>query len=143
MEIQLGLEGDMACQLAWYAGVSDTSQCFGLFEVNPRLDNRNLTSQLAAQIIWYFIDGYANRRQDHPSLHDEFLRYRCGFENNHQDIIFHKSKRTNRWWMEIPHPRSLNNRDKNLIIPCLYSDYQQATSGDLPDRYLDAIQLLH
>jgi formiminoglutamase len=139
----IGLEGDMACQLAWYAGVSDTSQCFGLFEVNPLLDVRNQTSKLAAQIIWYFIDGFANRKQDHPILHEEFFRYRCSFDHKQPDILFHKSKRTNRWWMEIPHPRSLNNADKNIIIPCLYSDYLESTKGDLPDRYLNAIQLLH
>ena len=139
----IGINGDMACQLAWYGGVSDTSKSFGIFDTNPDLDRRNVTSKLMALIIWYFADGLANRKHDHPKLHDEFTNYRCHFDNHHSDIIFHKSKRTSRWWMEIPHPRSLNNADMNVIIPCSYADYQEATSGNIPDRFLNALQQLH
>lgn len=139
----IGLDGDMACQLAWYAGVSDTSKCFGIFNTNPGLDDRNQTSKLASQVVWYFIDGFINRKHDHPSLHDEFIRYRCNLDNKQPDLLFHKSKRTNRWWMEIPHPRSLNNPDMNVTIPCSYSDYQTAAAGETPDRYLNALHKLH
>ncbi|MBT8327294.1 MAG: hypothetical protein KJP21_06190 [Bacteroidia bacterium] len=139
----IGIDGDMACQLAWYSGVSDASKNFGLFDTNPSLDLRNVTSKLMSLILWYFIDGLANRKHDHPKLHEEFTNYRCHFDNNHSDIIFHKSKRTSRWWMEIPHPRSLNNSDMNVIIPCSYEDYQEATSGNIPDRFLNALQQLH
>lgn len=139
----IGVDGDMACQLAWYSGVSDTTQVFGLFGYDPDLDLREQTAMLSAQMLWYFIDGIANRKADHPSLHSEFMHYRCGFTNHPSDVLFHKSKRTNRWWMEIPHPKSLNNSDRNVIIPCSYDDYQLATQGELPDRYLNALQLLH
>ncbi len=139
----IGINGDMACQLAWYSGVSDTSKSFGIFDTNPDFDIRNVTSKLMSQVVWYFIDGLSNRKHDHPKLHEEFTNYRCHFDNNHSDIIFHKSKRTSRWWMEIPHPRSLNNSDMNIIIPCSYSDYQEATSGTIPDRFLNALQQLH
>ncbi len=139
----IGIDSNMACQLAWYSGVSDTSNCFGIFETNPEFDERGLTSKLVAQILWYFIDGFAHRKHDHPKLHDEFLRYRCNLHNKQPDLLFHKSKRTNRWWMEIPHPRSQHNASKNVTIPCSYSDYQMAATGDLPDRYLNALQKLH
>mgnify|MGYP000851609951 CR=1 FL=1 len=139
----IGLDGDVACQLAWYAGVSDTSKCFGIFNTNPGLDERNQTSKLASQVVWYFMDGFVNRKHDHPNLHDEFIRYRCNLDHKQPDLLFHKSKRTNRWWMEIPHPRSLHNADMNVIIPCSYNDYQAAAAGDIPDRYLNALQKLH
>ncbi|MEY2923987.1 MAG: Formimidoylglutamase [Bacteroidota bacterium] len=139
----IGIDGDLACQLSWYAGVSDTSKSFGLFNVNPDLDNREQTVMLASQIIWYFMDGFCNRKHDHPSLHDEFIRYRCNLDNKQPDLLFHKSKRTNRWWMEIPHPRSLHNPEMNVVIPCSYADYQTAAAGDIPDRYLNALHKLH
>ena len=87
----IGLNGDSACQLAWYAGVSDTSKSFGLFNTNPKLDDRQQTSKLAAQIVWYFIDGFTNRKHDHPSLHDEFIRYRCNLDNNNPIYCFIKA----------------------------------------------------
>ena len=139
----IGLDGDIACQLAWYAGVNDTSKCFGIFNTNPGLDDRDQTSKLASQVVWYFIDGFVNRKHDHPNLHDEFIRYRCNLDHKQPDLLFHKSKRTNRWWMEIPHPRSLHNTDMNVIIPCSYNDYQAAAAGEIPDRYLNALQKLH
>jgi hypothetical protein len=139
----IGLDGDMACQLAWYAGVSDTSNAFGLFEMNPEFDYRNQSSKLSAQIIWYFLDGVNSRKNDHPHYHSDFLKYRCNLDKRYPDIVFHKSKRTNRWWMEIPNPKSLNNKDKNVIVPCSYADYQASAKGEIPERYLKSLQKMH
>lgn len=138
-----GLDGDKACQLCWYAGVSDLNQNLGLFEMNPKFDKRDQTAKLMAQMMWYYIDGFLNRVNDHPHKHEEFLRYRCNLDNKNPDIIFHKSSRTSRWWMEIPNPRSLHNKEMNVIVPCSYTDYQSAASGELPDRYLKTIQKMH
>ena len=137
-----GIDANTMCQLAWYAGVSDTAKAFAILGLETELDYREQTSKLTAQTIWYFLDGVANRKNDHPNLHDEFLHYRCGLNSQQSDLLFHKSKRTNRWWMEVVHPRSKNNINRNLIIPCSYEDYLTATKGDLPARYLNAIQML-
>lgn len=137
-----GIDSDMACQLSWYAGVSDTSKCFGIFEFHPHLDNDWITAQLVAQMAWYYIDGISNRKEDHPSLHDEFYRYRCNLALNSPDILFFKSKRTDRWWMELP-GRSAISPSFDAVVPCSYEDYQTATYGDLPERYLKALQHLN
>ena len=138
-----GVEGDLACKLCWYAGVSDLANVFGIFEMNPEFDYRNQTAKLVAQMSWYFVDGYRNRVKDHPEHHQEFVRYRCNIESKNPDLVFYKSKRTSRWWMEIPNPKSLSNPDKNVIVPCSYADYQVATTGDLPERYLKTLQKMH
>lgn len=138
-----GLEGDRACQLCWYAGVSDLNKALGLFEMSPEYDQRGQTAKLMAQMMWYYIDGFLSRVNDHPQHHEDFLRYRCNLDNKNPDIIFHKSSRTSRWWMEIPNPRSLNNKEMNVMVPCTYADYQSAASGELPDRYLRTIQKMH
>jgi arginase family enzyme len=133
-----GLDADMSCQLSWYAGLSDTCRVFGLFEINPLLDQIHRTAQLGGQMVWYFMEGFLNRKNDHPSLHNEFYTYRCNLTNNASDILFFKSKRTNRWWMELPGVN--NSKDRFKVIPCTYNDYQSATNGDIPDRYLKALQ---
>lgn len=132
-----GLSSEEICQLSWYAGISEKLRSFGLYEINPEFDYRNTTSKLGAQMIWYFIDGYYNRKGDHPDLHKEFLKYRCTMgSNNDPDVVFYKSKRTERWWMEIPGLSST----EDLVIPCSYSDYLQATKGEMPDLFFKALQ---
>ncbi|MBO6517715.1 MAG: formimidoylglutamase [Bacteroidia bacterium] len=131
-----GMTSEEICQLCWYAGISEKLRSFGLYEINPEFDYRNTTSKLGAQMIWYFLDGYYNRKGDHPELHNEFLKYRCTMISNEPDVVFYKSKRTERWWMEIPGPTAA----KNLVIPCSYSDYTLATKGEMPDLFFKALQ---
>jgi len=131
-----GLTSEEACQLAWYAGMSEKMRSFGIYEVNPEFDYRDTTSKLGAQILWYFIDGYYNRKGDHPSLHSEFVKYRCTMTDNEPDVVFYKSKRTERWWMEIPG----HSGSDMLVIPCTYADYTLATTGEMPDLFFKALQ---
>ncbi len=131
-----GLTSEEACQLCWYAGISEKMRSFAIYEINPEFDYRNTTSKLGAQMVWYFLDGYYNRKGDHPEMHKEFLKYRCTMVQNEPDVVFYKSKRTERWWMEIPGHTSA----KNLVIPCSYSDYTMATKGEMPDLFFKALQ---
>jgi arginase family enzyme len=134
-----GFTGEEICQLGWYAGVSDHVRTIGLFELNPEFDYRNQTAKLLSQYLWYFIDGFIQRKNDHPKDHEEFVKYRCALDND-PDIVFYKSKRSDRWWMEIQH---LTKSEEVLYISCSYKDYQTATSGETPERYWKAIQKLH
>jgi arginase family enzyme len=135
-----GLLAEEACQLCYYAGVSEKMRSFGVYDCTPSRDVRKQTSKLAAQRIWYFVDGYYHRKGDLPGLHSEFVKYRCTMEDKSPDIIFFKSKRTNRWWMEIPDPKSFGNTGRNIQIPCSYADYELATRGEMPDRFWEALQ---
>lgn len=135
-----GLNTDMACKIARYAGISDQTKVFGIFEVNPELDHRNQTAIIAAEMMWYFIDGFFNRRNDHPSLHNDFIRYRCYFEDKMPDVIFHKSKLTNRWWMEVNIENKSNRQINTKLIPCAYEDYINTSKGNFPDLYLKALR---
>jgi formiminoglutamase len=128
-----GLSSEEACQLARYAGLSDVSEFLGLFDYLPENDTQYVTAKLIAQIMWYYMDGYTSRKKDLPTLHDEFLKYRCDLKDNQPPVLFLKSKRTNRWWMHL---------DKHYV-PCSYNDYQKAASGELSERYLDALKKLH
>ena len=61
-----GLSAFQACQMAWYAGVSDHLKSFGLFEVNPETDVTGASDILGAQILWHVMEGIAHRYNDFP-----------------------------------------------------------------------------
>ena len=56
-----GFYTEEICLLSRYAGLSDKLKIFGLFEVNPVLDSRYQTSSLAAQILWFMLEGVSQR----------------------------------------------------------------------------------
>jgi len=121
-----GLGGDEACLLTRYAGMSGALSSFGIYGFDETKDKDNMTATLAAQMIWYFVDGYFLRKAEADlSDKNEFVAYHVQFTGN--DIQFLKSKRTNRWWMQLP--------DGNFE-PCSYSDYIQASENEIPERWL-------
>jgi hypothetical protein len=99
---------------------------FGIYGFDERKDKDNMTAVLAAQMIWYFVDGYFLRKNEAPiSDKNEFVEYHLQFTGN--DILFLKSKRSNRWWMQLP------NGD---FEPCSYNDYLQASENEIPERWM-------
>ncbi len=131
-----GFFGNEVCRLARYAGMSDKVSSFGIYELNPLYDNRGHTAQLAAQIIWYFIDGVLNRKGDYPVLsEDHFYKYIVHIESQNSDIVFLKSRKSDRWWMKVPQ----GNMGKHKLVSCTYADYQTATTENYPDRWMRAL----
>jgi formiminoglutamase len=54
-------------------------------------------------------------------------------------LVFRKSKRTGRWWIEMPNNNSLNNKlPTTALLPCTYDDYLSATEQNIPERWLKA-----
>lgn len=121
-----GFTGDEACLLARYAGMGTHLTSMGIYGYNPADDVHNITAKQIAQMVWYFIDGRLVRKNE-AALTDsnEYYSFNISFTEN--DTIFLKSKRTNRWWMQMP---------DGSYIPCSFKDYQLASSGDIPERWL-------
>lgn len=132
-----GFFGDEACRISRYAGISDKMSCFGLFEINPENDKVGITSNLASQIIWYFLEGFASRKGDYPvSDTSKYLKYNVTFEDNEHLVVFYKSNKSERWWMEVPFPGDDKSKYvRHHLVPCSYKDYQTACGGDIPDRW--------
>ena len=92
-----GLIAEEACQLARYAGLSDRVSCFGICEYNPQFDVHSQTSQLAAQMIWHFIEAYLQRRSEIPVAdHRDFKVFVVSHEDMEHTLTFHKSLVTGR-----------------------------------------------
>ena len=129
-----GFYGEEACQIAKYAGISDKVSSFGLYDLNPKFDRHNQTTHLAAQIIWHFIEGFYQRKKDYPFTDiDNYQKFIVHLVKINHDLIFYKSNKTDRWWLEIHFIKSLVN--KKLIVACSYEDYQMACNHEIPDRW--------
>jgi len=121
-----GLTGEEACMLTRYAGMSNHLNSFGIYGYNPHADKNELTAKQIAQMLWYFIDGKSR------SKHESSLEERNNFNEYHTafaevDTVFLQSKRTQRWWMQLP--------DKKFIS-CSYNDYVNASRDVIPERWL-------
>jgi formiminoglutamase len=134
-----GFYAEEACQLSRYAGLSDMVSVFGIFEVNPKFDNRNQTSNLAAQMIWHFIDGFTCRNLEMPSSENKsFKTFIVGNSDLDYEITFYKSTKSDRWWMEVPNPKT----NKPVIISCAYADYLTACEQEVPNIWWKSFQKL-
>ncbi len=139
-----GFYGEEACQIARYAGISDKLTSIGFYEYNPTYDKNYQTASLISQIIWYFIDGFYNRKNDYPHLgKEDYLKYRVNLKDMKEEIIFYKSKKSDRWWMEVPCPVEVSNKyQRHYLVPCTYNDYKMALADDVPDRWWQVYQKL-
>ncbi|HYH55826.1 MAG TPA: formimidoylglutamase [Anseongella sp.] len=139
-----GLYGEQACQLCRYAGINGRLLSAGFYEFNPRLDRNGQTAQLLAQMVWYFMDGFFARQSDYPfGTHTDFVRYRAFLEGDGgHEVIFYKSSRSDRWWMQVPYPEGHSKNDRFHLVPCSYKDYQVASNGEMPDRWWKTYQKL-
>lgn len=130
-----GLDGREICAIARYAGISNRLTSFGLYEIGANLTPSS--ALLIGQILWYFIEGVNFRIQEDFSNDGLFTKYVVPLEDT--DLVFKKSNRSERWWMEIPNFLNYNNKSKRgALLPCTYADYIDACNGEIPDKWLRA-----
>jgi len=129
-----GFNGKEICTLSRYAGISDKISLFGIFNHN----NSSQESVLIAQIIWYFIEGFHYRSNEYPfGSKENYLKYIIPLEE--EELIFYKSNKTDRWWIEIPFISNSNNKlKKNTLLPCSYEEYLGACNQEIPERWWKA-----
>ncbi len=137
-----GLSGEDACQICWYAGMNEKLSSVGFYGYSPDLDDvHKKTASVIATMAWYFIEGFYHRKHEQDFRSNDFTKYTVSMPVEPETLTFYKSKFTERWWMEVPMP-SKSTYSRNSIVPCSYSDYQAATKGDVPDRYITALSKL-
>jgi formiminoglutamase len=121
-----GLTGIEACTLTRYAGMSENLNSIGFYGYNPSDDVNEITATQIAQMCWYFIDGKHRKNQESAlEDRDNFNEYHTAFAE--VETIFLQSKRTNRWWMQMPDGK---------FIACSHNDYLVAGKNDFPERWL-------
>lgn len=123
-----GLSGEEACVLMQYAGMSPHMQTIGIYNYQPAQDVHMQTARQISQMLWYILDG-RSRGSKEAALdeRESFNEYHLAFAE--VDTTFLQSKKTSRWWMQLP--------DKSFIA-CSFKDYLMASSNEVPERWLRA-----
>lgn len=129
-----GFNGKEICSLTRYAGISDKVSSFGVFNHN----NTKEEAVLIAQSIWYFMEGVNFRSNEYPfGTKDNYLKYIVPLEN--EELVFYKSNKTDRWWIEINFFAGQHNKlKKNTLLPCSHEEYLAACNHEIPERWWKA-----
>ena len=132
-----GFDGREICAISRYAGISNKVTSFGVYELND-FKNSKSAAMLIAQIFWYFIEGFSFRVSDDDfSNETQYVIYKVPIEDD--ILIFKKSNKTGRWWIELPFFSNVNNKLKReTLLPCTYDDYLSACNQEMPERWIKA-----
>ena len=123
-----GLSGEDACVLMQYAGMSPNINTIGIYGYRPELDTNAQAARQISQMLWYIFDGRSRgNREAALDEKESFNEYHLAFAE--VDTTFLQSKKTGRWWMQLP--------DKSFIA-CSFKDYMLASSNEIPERWLRA-----
>ncbi|MBS1946790.1 MAG: formimidoylglutamase [Bacteroidetes bacterium] len=123
-----GFNGEEACALMRFAGLSPNINTIGIYGYLPEKDVNDLTAKQISHMLWYLADGKSRgQREAGLEERDSFIEYHTAFAE--VETVFLKSRKTNRWWMQLP--------DKKYIA-CSYRDYLLASSNEIPERWLRA-----
>ena len=130
-----GIDSRTICSLTRYAGISDRISFLGFFEI----PSTPMTDQLLAQMIWYLIEGVQLRFDEYPVNKKDFLKYSVTLSD--QIMVFYKSDKSNRWWMELTNNSHLNNKIKSTtLLACTEKDYLDAMQDKIPERWYNAVK---
>ena len=131
-----GLYSEEACKIARYAGLSNKLKVFGVFELNPDYDIRSQTSKLAAQIIWYFMEGILSQKNNSTSNSSgKYTQFNVQLEELDKPIVFYQNKNTEQWWMQV----NSGENDK-ISFSCSKKDYIMASKKEIPEKWLKFIR---
>ena len=123
-----GFNGEEACVLMRYAGMSPQISSIGIYGYHTEHDRDELTAKQISHMLWYILDGRSRgRREAALDEKESFNEYHTAFAE--VETTFLQSKKTGRWWMQLP--------DKKFIA-CSYKDYLLASSNEIPERWLRA-----
>ena len=131
-----GLFANEICQMMKYAGISDKISSVGFYNLKSG-DLRSVDSELVAQLVFFVLLGYSLRKHDYPfGNKKELIKYSVFNEDSNQNLVFHKSSKSDRWWLEVPYPPSKDFKfERHHLIPCNHEDYEIAQKGVIPDLW--------
>jgi arginase family enzyme len=125
-----GFNGEEACMLMQYAGMSPNVSSIGLYGYLPLQDHHELTAKQMSHMLWYLMDGISKGKLEaNFAERDSFNEFVMAFSE--VETTFLQSKKTGRWWMQLPDGK---------FIACSHFDYLAASNNDIPERWLRAME---
>lgn len=136
-----GLTSEQLCQMAKYSGLSDKLSCLAICNGKHSEGNE---PQIIAHLLWYFLEGLQNRMGDFPvGSKKDYLRFTVVQEKDELTLVFYKSNKSDRWWMEVPYPPTEHRKlERHHLVPCDQWDYENAMKNELPDLWWKTYQKL-
>ena len=99
--------------------------------MDPQTDHEQ-TAQLIAQLIWFTVSGFESRLNEYPLKKDNVIEYIIDNQNVSGNLLFYKSKLSDRWWFDL---NSIHNdAHERKLVACTKSDYECTCQGDIPTR---------
>lgn len=123
-----------ACKICQFIGASAHLKSFGVYGYDPRRDPDGQGAAVAAQLIWYLLEGFNNHREEKAIQKSKMTQYIVHDHKNGGDIHFWKNNASGRWWLEIP-------GHEDHWISCTYDDYHTASMGNYSSRMVSALNL--
>jgi len=138
-----GFYADQICQITKYAGISDKLTSAGIFNYYPEKTPSGL-SFLVAQMMWYLMDGFSQRKGDFPAGSKvNYIKFTVNLDDFKDEIVFYKSNKSERWWMEVSYPGIQGSKyDRHHMVPCNKEDYERAMKNEMPDLWWKTYQKL-
>ncbi len=132
-----GFDGREICAIARYAGISNRVTSFGVYEIKD-FNDVNSAAMLVAQVFWYFVEGFNFRLSDDDfDNKTHYTTYKVPIDD--EILVFKKSIKTGRWWIELPFITNVNNKLKRrTLLPCTYGEYLGACNQEIPERWIKA-----
>jgi hypothetical protein len=132
-----GFDSREICAIARYAGISNKVTSFGVYELK-NYDDAKSASMLVAQVFWYFVEGVNFRIEDEDFSNEKlYTTYNVPIDD--EILVFKKSNKTGRWWVELPFIANIDNKLKSkTLLPCTYGEYMGATNQEIPERWYKA-----
>ena len=129
-----GLDSRAICAMSRYAGISDRLSVVGFFD----LPDNSFFLKLFSEVLWYFIEGFQCRFDEYPvTINQGFKKYNVSMSD--REILFYKSIKSGRWWMEMDNKNHVDNKTKSsTLISCTHQDYLDACNDILSDRWWKA-----
>lgn len=135
-----GFTMEESCQLCRYAGMSDKLKGFGIFGFRAEYDQQAQTAQTTAQMLWYFLEGVQQRKGDFPVSTDGLTEYIVEPLGQERPLTFWKSRKSGRWWVQVPVSSPGHPGLQHRLVPCSHSDYLATCQNELPERLLNAFK---
>lgn len=128
-----GLYSEEVCQLARYAGISDNLKIATIVGFDLEEEKDCQTSQLIAQLVWHFTDGYLHRKnEDLLNNVNAIKKIIVNLDAPSRQLVFYHSNISERWWMEVPGACDTSG----LIFACSIEDYRTACTHEVPLRWV-------
>ena len=113
-----------------FAGMSGLANTMGIYGYNYEQDISDLTAKQISHMLWYLCDGIQKSKSESPlEQRENFNEFKLMFADF--ETMFLQSKKTQRWWMELP--------DKTFVA-CSDADYTIALNNEIPERWLRAVE---